>query len=245
MPDLLKTDPDLDEEIKLEDMPPEERHRVLRAALAAGVLFLWDTSRHRYISTETERMVSQQTVARRVNEISSGAKERMQGLARDKVAGRISGAEFELGMKEEIKQLHRTMGVLAKGGKEQMTAADWGRVGNVVARQNDFMLGFGADVARDQVTDAQLVNRAGQYAEAGYSTFQNMDAVSKRDAGAKLARRVLDEAAEHCEECPDLADLGWVPIEEITPIGDTTCQVNCRCTIEYSDEGDNAASEAA
>ena len=75
MPDLLKTQPDLDEEIPLEDMPPEERHRVLRAALAAGVLFLWDTTRKRYISTETERMVSQQTVARWVKDIGSTAKD--------------------------------------------------------------------------------------------------------------------------------------------------------------------------
>jgi hypothetical protein len=239
MPDLLQnTQVDDTEDQPLQDMQPEERHRLLKAALAAGVFFLWDTTRHRYVSTETERLVSIQTVNRWVRDIGAGAKERMQDLARAKAAGTISGAEFELGMREEIKQLHRTMGVLAKGGKEQMTLGDWGRVGNVVARQNDYMLGFGADIARDQVSDAQLVARAGQYAEAGYSTYQNLDAVAKRDAGATLARRILDDGAEHCQDCPDLADAGWVPIEDITPIGDTECQVQCRCTIEYSTEAD-------
>jgi hypothetical protein len=59
----------------------------------------------------------------------------------------------------------------------------------------------------------------------------------KRGMGARSARRILHEGAIHCEECPDLAKLGWVPIDDLVPIGDTACIVNCRCAIEYSNEG--------
>jgi hypothetical protein len=51
----------------------------------------------------------------------------------------------------------------------------------------------------------------------------------------RFARRIIDPGAEHCEECPALAARGWIPVEQMVPIGDTTCLMNCRCTIEYSD----------
>jgi hypothetical protein len=64
----------------------------------------------------------------------------------------------------------------------------------------------------------------------------------KKSMGVKEARRIIHEGAIHCEDCPDLAKLGWVPIDDLVPIGDTACIVNCRCAIEYSGEGQpNAA----
>jgi hypothetical protein len=77
------------------------------------------------------------------------------------------------------------------------------------------------------------------YADALYSTFANVQTAREASLGGqRYARRIIDPAAEHCDECPELADRGWVPIEEMVPIGDTTCLTNCRCEIEYSDGAD-------
>lgn len=37
----------------------------------------------------------------------------------------------------------------------------------------------------------------------------------------------------NCNDCPPLADLGWVPIDEMVPIGESACLVRCRCSVEY------------
>jgi hypothetical protein len=218
------------------DKTPEERHRILKAALAAGIFWLWDSSRRRYINVRIGRVVQEASVNRLLREIGEGARERMQSLTAKMSLGQISNAEWQLGMLDEIKNSHRALAELAKGGKEMMTARDWGLLGARVRQQNQYFLGFASDVITGQMSEAQVVNRAGLYADALYSTYQNTVALRERGAGVRLARRVLDAGAQHCEDCPPLAALDWIPIEEMTPIGDTPCQVQCRCTIEYQTE---------
>jgi hypothetical protein len=237
-------------------MPPEKRHRVLRAALAAGILFLWDKPSRRYYSTETEQVVREATIRRFVKEIGDAAKSRLRQLTEAKTRGEISQAAWEVAMKSEIKNLHRTMAVMARGGKDQMTQRDWGRVGRVIANQNKYLNQFSDDAALGQLSDAQQIARAEIYANSAYSTYENGVAVRNLESGVTRGRRVLEESAQHCDECPDLATEEFIPIDEITPIGDTPCQANCRCTIEYEDappaavpdeqqQSDIAANEAA
>jgi hypothetical protein len=162
----------------------------------------------------------------------------MLTLAKRLNSNEISNAEWQIAMQAEIKQAHRAMAVLAKGGKAMMGPRDWGRVGQKIAAQNAYLLRFGAEIATGQVSEAQLANRAQMYADASYATYQNSITLRERAAGVRLARRVLDTGAQHCEDCPPLAALGWIPIEELVPIGATECQVQCRCTIEYQTEAE-------
>jgi hypothetical protein len=207
--------------------------------------FTWDTELRRYRYYGTGRLVRQETVDRWIREIGEGARERMLALAKRLNRNEISNAEWQIAMQAEIKQAHRAMAVLAKGGKAQMELRDWGRVGQKIAAQNAYLLRFGAEIATGQVSEAQLPNRAQMYADASYATYQNSIALRERAAGVRLARRVLDTGAQHCEDCPPLAALGWIPIEEMTPIGATDCQVQCRCTIEYQTEAQPPAEEEA
>jgi len=204
--------------------------------------FTWDTELRRY-RYGNGRLVRQQTVDRWIREIGEGARERMLTLAERLNRNQISNAEWQIAMQAEIKQAHRAMAVLAKGGKAQMQLRDWGRVGQKIASENAYLLRFGAEIATGQVSEAQLANRAQMYADASYATYQNSIALRERGAGVRLARRVLDTGAQHCEDCPPLAALDWVPIEELVPIGATDCQVQCRCTIEYQTEAEPPAEE--
>src|SRR5580765_5181932 len=202
MADLLTFNDD-DEE-PLSQMTPEKRHRVLKAALAAGVFFIFDTTRGKYISTETERVVAEKTTRAIVIEIQQSAKQRMRAITESETRGEISRATWELAMRDEIKQLHRSMATIAKGGKEQMTQRDWGRVGQVIAKQNQYLNQFGSQVAHGEVSEAQQVARAEMYANSAFSTFENAQAVRHAESGVVRARRVLEDGAQHCEDCPDL-----------------------------------------
>lgn len=229
----VSQDPQAEEEAARERI---REHR--RELLAAGIIFIWLFGRRQYLSVETGRLVRKDTVSKWVNEIVDAAKERMQHLAERYLSGELTAGQWQIAMQEEIRQAHRSMAILANGGKKAMTAADWGRVGARIRGQNQYFLGFASDIATGQSSDAQTVNRAGMYADSIYATYQNSVALRERGAGMRRARRVLDPAAEHCTDCPPLAALGWVPIEELVPIGATPCVSNCRCTIEYEGEAE-------
>ena len=52
---------------------------------------------------------------------------------------------------------------------------------------------------------------------------------------------VLDDGADHCEECPDVADGGPYTADELDVWpGDLECQDNCRCSIQAEESSWNA-----
>lgn len=244
MGDLVKDDFSEDDE-PISEMSSEKRHRVLAAAAAAGIDFIWDSTRKVYIDTATERLVAEATLKLYVRVIGEASRERLRSITEKEVAGEISRATWELAMRSEVKQLHTTMAVLARGGKDQMRQSDWGRLGNVIAKQNAYLNKFGSEVAHGMVSEEQQLARSEMYASSAYSTFENSRAAAQQESGIERARRVLEDGAQHCEDCEDFATDDFIPIDEVVPIGESECQANCRCVIEYEDTPRDAGAEAA
>jgi hypothetical protein len=169
-----------------------------------------------------------------VAETVNSAKARMESIAKGYVEHRNS-AELAVSLREEIRNMHTAMAMVAQGGKDQMTNSAWAKVGNVVKTENAYLRGFERDVANGRQSDAQILARAMMYADSAYKTYENGVLQREKDAGAGYARRVLDDAAEHCEDCPSLATEEFLDITEVAEIGDSTCGGRCRCTIVYAD----------
>jgi hypothetical protein len=93
-------------------------------------------------------------------------------------------------------------------------------------------------VATDQAADligGTIPTRAGMYADAAYSTFQNNEAAREFDSGVRLGRRVCEEDGSSCDECVDAADTFFAPLDELPEIGSLQCINNCRCFFEYAE----------
>jgi hypothetical protein len=94
------------------------------------------------------------------------------------------------------------------------------------------------------VLDGRFVNRMGMYGMASKGVWENWRLWMAKKMGYTEARRVLG-VAEHCRDehdplgehishgCVELADLGWIPIGDVVPIGQATCLSNCKCRIIY------------
>lgn len=82
---------------------------------------------------------------------------------------------------------------------------------------------------------ATIPSRAGMYADAAYSTYQNNEAAREIESGITLGRRVCAEDDASCEECVDAADTYFAPLDELPEIGSLTCISNCRCYFEYAE----------
>jgi hypothetical protein len=82
---------------------------------------------------------------------------------------------------------------------------------------------------------ATIPSRAGMYADAAYSTFQNNELAREFDSGVTLGRRVCAEDDTSCEDCVSAADTYFVPLEDLPAIGSLQCLNNCRCYFETAE----------
>ena len=110
------------------------------------------------------------------------------------------------------------------------------------------------------VTPGQIVNRAGQYADQGFTVYEKARQATVRKAFADATDddgralnvwccNLLDPFADHClpgpftPGCPELTAAGYVPVEAdlaasfglvpIPPPGMRTCMANCKCSLDY------------
>jgi hypothetical protein len=234
--------PDSEDDIAFADKPPEARHRILKAALAAGIFFLWDAKRGKFISTKTGRVVPPATLRRFVVEASLGSENRLENAAERLAAKEITQTEFQMLMQREVAKAESAMVASARGGLKQMMPPQWNKVAVQISKQRGALTGFSTDIVQSKLSPKEIISRAQLYARAIYATHMNEMTDFKQGMGAKSARRILHQGSMHCADCPELADKGWVAIADLVPIGDTACMVNCRCAIQYSDEPPTAAS---
>lgn len=142
--------------------------------------------------------------------------------------------QFERAMRAELKHVHIYSAMLAKGGRSQLTQADYGRIGRELRDQYQFLRAFADDVASGkQAVDGRLIARARLYAQSGRATFHAVERAEMEKRGWDMEENVL-AAAEHCGGCLAETARGRVPIGTLVPIGSRPCLSNDRCRIRYS-----------
>ena len=119
------------------------------------------------------------------------------------------------------------------GGRQNTNQQEIGWLGSKLKFQYERLAQFGRDVENGTVAkDARMIARAKMYANASISTYENAQRRREKKAGQSEERSLLHEA-EHCESCQEEADKGWVEIGTLIPVGERTCLVNCKCSMEY------------
>ncbi len=196
----------------------------------------WSTSRREYIYGNG-RAVGRDKVDGWVATAAANAKEEARAVAQRFVDGEINRAQWELEMRDLIKNHHRAVHVIANGGKSQMTPALWGKAGTVIKEQYEFLTAFANAIDNGEVKPgAGLVTRASMYMDALYASYSNAVTDREKAAGVTMARRILDPVADHCSDCVSWATEEFRPIDEVQPIGSSSCLVRCRCRIEYQEK---------
>lgn len=97
---------------------------------------------------------------------------------------------------------------------------------------NYFMGMIGDIISGKQRLDGTLGRRMAQYFHTAYTKF--VSALSRMLAGRDFTeyRSVLNPA-EHCDQCIEEANRGWVPYGMLVPIGSRQCLGNCKCHYEF------------
>lgn len=169
-------------------------------------------------------------------------------IGKSYAAGRITITEFEIAMRELLKSAHIVSASVGKGGRDQMTLKDWGRVGRKVKWQYEYLAKFSRKLASGRLSKAFTESRARSYASSIYVSYAESRFVAAKeaiadgdrgkgdDADSRPRCRLIQNSEEGCIECSADADEGWMDVDDMTEIGGRICQDFCKCLIEFEDE---------
>lgn len=203
-------------------LPLNERYRWLPTAGKTG----------RYYDNQTKRLVSWLDVRRDIDTYIANSNKTIDGLANQLRNREISLAEWQTAMRNEMRAMHSNAAMTAKGGRAQMTHADWGRVGQELRFQYGKLDQFAKDIASGkQPLDGRMNWRAKLYGEAARGTHEQEKRSNSANKGLTEEMRIL-HAKESCKGC--LANAGfWAPIGTLPKIGSQDCATNCFCTFAF------------
>lgn len=191
----------------------------------------WNDVAGRYIASNG-RFVSQQAVSNALQSTIDQQAKTVANLTTQFKNGGISLAEWRMGMGQAIKTTHLASSALANGGWAQMTQADYGRVGQIVRQQYQYLDRFAQQIADGtQKLDGTLERRARMYADAGRMTYESAQRAEARIRGYDEERNVR-HAQDSCAGCLEATAAGWVAIGTLPLPGQRDCVTNCKCTLE-------------
>jgi hypothetical protein len=194
--------------------------------------FVFDRSIGRYRGAGG-RLISRAQVRRAIDVAIRNADNMAKSLADQYRKGEISLGRWEREMRTLIKNTHTLNAAAAKGGFDQLTQSDYGRIGRIVRDEYNHLDGFAGELAAGfQRPDGRMNARAMLYTRSGRQTYEVTQRRVARDAGLTEEKSII-APADHCQQCLDQAALGWQPLGSLVTPGSRTCLSNCRCELIY------------
>jgi hypothetical protein len=196
--------------------------------------FTFDRASQRYRDLATGRWMPERDVRDAVDRVADLASRRMGEAAARFRAGEITADTWLTEHLALVKQSQIAAALAANGGRQQMDAQTWGRVGAEIKRQYQYSRQMVADVLNGrQRMNGRLDARARMYGQAARATYENTRRRQSAESGLSFEQNHL-HASESCDQCRSMSAMGRVPVGTLVPIGQRTCRSSCRCTLSYS-----------
>jgi hypothetical protein len=199
------------------------------------VPWTWDPrlsgGRGGYRNTATGRTISAKQMVELRDQFTDAMKDEARKLTERLPNGQESMGSWLTDMRALIKDAYVDQYVLARGGRSNMTAGDWGRLGGMLGNQYKWLQQMAEDMCAGKLTGAQMEARAAQYLESSTQAYERGRAAEKgidlpqfpgdgsTDCGGNCrcawdiveeedafnCTWVMDPSAEHCGDCEGLA----------------------------------------
>ena len=206
--------------------------------------YQWNAGLGRFIDARSGRMVPFKDVRNALERVMQAGRRNIRQYSEALVNGDITLAQWQRGMAAEIKTLHVTAALSAKGGYQAMAPRDWALAEREIERQMRYLSRFKDDIrSGDQELDGRLVTRADLYGQAPRGTFEELKRATAEVKAYNAERRVLG-VADHCATCLVEAGKGWQPLGTLRRIGDSECVTNCHCEFVFKYDPRDAAETA-
>jgi len=164
-------------------------------------LWAWLTGIKEWFSAALDRALGREEVQAIGETRTSAAYPEMDLLAAALAGEQLGVGAWETSMREAIKAEYIQQYALGRGGLQNMTQADWGSVGGMIADQYRYLDGFAGEIAAGNLSEAQIAMRSRMYIN------------SAREAFWRARQRAK----------------GWPVLPAYPGDGSTVCLTNCQC----------------
>lgn len=171
----------------------------------------WDDRSKRYRDTATGRFITQHKAVTLRDFYIEAKKSDMDTLSRRFINHDIDLQQWVLEMRRQVKDTFINEYMLARGGRNNMTFADWGRVGAMLKKQYQYAAGFARDIDSGKMSGGQIRTRARMYIDSATQAFERAKSES----------------------------LGLPTLPAYPGDGQTVCRANCQCSWDIKDQGDH------
>jgi hypothetical protein len=204
---------------------------VLSSRMDAAWSYDRNTGRYR---DERGKFLSQASVQKLVDGRIDKLEASLKRFTRMLSNGSITLDQWQGSVREAIKAAHIQAAIIGHGGKAGMGSAEYGRVGQRLRLEYDFLANFASDLLGDRVSAPMALARIGLYAQSVRGSYWLGAEIRQQEQGYSLMRRILDEQAKHCEDCLRYAARGVVSIGSVPLPGQRCeCGARCRCSVRY------------
>lgn len=194
-------------------------------------MYTWERSTQRFRGAGG-RFVRGDQIEYAFRRAQESVRRSLESYAEGVLSGSLSLSRFQSLAGTRIKEGHILAVTLARGGVEQMDEAARLSASVYVRQQYAALRTFVAEVEAEEWPLTRLRQRIVLYAVSMWTTYNNERRASARDAGLTEERSILHPTDRTCEACREQADRGWVPLGDLVPIGERTCLMNCRCSLD-------------
>lgn len=169
-------------------------------------------------------------VNKRIESLGSTLRRYTQMLA----DGNITLQQWQESTRESIKTAHIQAAIIGKGGKDNMTASDYGRIGQRLRQEYAYLQRFTQDLLEQRVSVPMALARIKLYASSVKGSYWQGTELRQQEQGYGLMRRILDPMANHCDDCIRYSRMGNKPIGSLPLPGQRCeCGANCKCSVQY------------
>ena len=156
---------------------------------------------------------------------------RLTGMLSD---GSITLDQWQQSVREALKLAHVQAAIIGNGGKDNMLASDWGRIGQRLRAEYRYLESFARDLLAGSISAPMAISRIGLYAAALRGTHWQGVEIRQQKQGYSMMRRILEAQAAHCSDCIMYSQKGVVPIGSLPLPGQRcACRSNCKCRLQY------------
>lgn len=190
--------------------------------------------RNQYQDAETGKFISQSRVRALMQRFENRHKQDIKSISDRLSNGEISVQRWVEEMRKAVKDAYVIQYAVGKGGMENMTQADWGRVGGLLRGQYAYLNGFASQISNGELTPKQIAARANLYVDSSTQAFERGKAASHglfslpaypgdgtsecmancrchwritKSGSTRTASWVMS-SAEHCQTCVDRS-VAW------------------------------------
>lgn len=153
--------------------------------------------------------------------------------------GDISLAEFQTLMRQEVKNATLFASALANGGWDNLSPADFGRVGRWLAQgpaggqgQYAYLRRLAEQIEAGLPLDGNFLRRCEMYTHQANQFFERERSRIREIMGFDEVRN-RRHARDSCTGCVEQTAKGWQPLGLYVYPGNRTCLSSCKCSSQY------------